>query len=200
MRQIGTCTEDEMIWEYLRAEYTSERFSEKLKRVMEEMCLEKQIILAPDFEKKEEAAQRRALLGEYRGYGQNRDMFEHFPSHIEWSLFSFQQEDLKNIRYIDYSYWNELSKGTHLPIEAVEAVRNNIRIFDVPNDGFLLAEKYIRKGGAFPRMIFLTADYQQFVIVEGHHRMTAYALAPEYFEQIEAIVGKCKEEELKGWM
>lgn len=30
--------------------------------------------------------------------------------------------------------------------------------------------------------------------------LTAYALAPEYFEQIEAIVGKCKEEELKGWM
>ena len=113
MRQIGTCTEDEMIWEYLRAEYTSDRFSEKLKGVMEAMSLDKRIILAPDFEKEEEVAQRRALLGEYRGYGQNRDMFEHFPSHIEWSVCSFQQEDLKNIRYIDYSYWNELSKGTH---------------------------------------------------------------------------------------
>lgn len=200
MRTIRTGTEDEMISEYLRAEYTSERFSERLKRIMEEMCLDKRIILAPDLGKTEEAAQRRALLGRYRGYGQNRDMFAHFPSHIEWRVCSFQPEDLKKIRYIDYSYWNELSKGTHLPIEAVATVRNNIRIFDVPNDGFLLAEDYIRKGGSFPRMVFLTADDQDFVIVEGHQRMTAYALAPEFFSGIEVMVGKCKEEELNGWM
>ena len=31
-------------------------------------------------------------------------------------------------------------------------------------------------------------------------RLTAYALAPEYFDGIEVMVGRCKEEELKGWM
>jgi len=46
----------------------------------------------------------------------------------------------------------------------------------------------------------LTADYENFVIVEGHQRMTAYALAPEYFRDVEVIVGKCSKEELEKWM
>ena len=49
-------------------------------------------------------------------------------------------------------------------------------------------------------MFFLTADFEDFVIVEGHLRMTAYALAPEHFQDISVIVGKCAGEELEGWM
>lgn len=36
--------------------------------------------------------------------------------------------------------------------------------------------------------------------MEGHQRMTAYALVPECFHNVEAVVGKCSEEELGKWM
>lgn len=62
------------------------------------------------------------------------------------------------------------------------------------------AAEYIKNGGTFPRLFFLTADYENFMIVEGHQRMTAYALVPECFENVEVIVGKCSEEELGKWM
>jgi len=36
--------------------------------------------------------------------------------------------------------------------------------------------------------------------VEGHLRMTAYALVPECFKDVEVIVGKCSSEQLAQWM
>ncbi len=117
-----------------------------------------------------------------------------------WTLCSFSEADLEHIRYIDYSYWNELSKGTGKLLSAAENVRNGTEIFGVSNEGFLCAAEYIKSGGTFPKLFFLTADYKNFVIVEGHQRMTGYALAPECFRDVEVIVGKCSEEELKKWM
>lgn len=200
MKRLRSSSEAEMVGAFLKAEYLSERFSERVKEAMTKWSVGPGIILKPDYENAEENGLRKCLLGEHRGYGQSRDMFAHFPSEIEWSLCSFDTEDLPHIRYIEYSYWNELSEGTHLPVMAVDHIRKGITVFDVPNDGFLRAEEHIRRGGSFANMIFLTADFQSFVILEGHQRMTAYALAPDFFRQIEVFVGRCSREELADWI
>ena len=87
-----------------------------------------------------------------------------------------------------------------MPSDAAKTIRNEIRIYDVANDGFWQAAEYVKAGGRFPKLFFLTADYENFVIVEGHLRMTAYALVPEYFNEVEAIVGKCSREQLAQWL
>lgn len=170
MNYLRVSSEDEMISEFLRAEYLSERFSGEIKTEMSKL-----------------------LMDEYM-------LFERFPTVTEWSLYSFTRDDLERIRYIDYSYWNELSAGTHMPMAAAETIRKGISIYGQDNSGFLRAAEYIRSGGTFPRMFFLTSDFENFVIVEGHLRMTAYALAPECFNQVEVIVGKCNSAELDNWM
>ncbi|MDO4318747.1 MAG: hypothetical protein Q4C48_11180 [Lachnospiraceae bacterium] len=200
MNIIRKSSEDEMIFEFLKAEYSSDRFSEDIEEAMHHLSLENGVILSADLHNAEENALRKKLLGEFRGYGQNRELFENFPMELEWSLCSFSGDDLKKIRYIDYDYWNELSGGTHSPLDAAQTIRKNIFIFGENNDGFWRASEYIKDGGTFPRMFFLTADFERFVIVEGHLRMTAYALVPERFNNIEAIVGKCSPEELARWM
>lgn len=111
-----------MISEFLKAEYHSERFSEQIKKVMKELLLNESIILSVDLNNTNENIARKKLLGEFRGYGLNRELFENFPNEIQWSLCSFMSYDLKNIRYIDYSYWNELSKGTHSSLIAVTMI------------------------------------------------------------------------------
>lgn len=193
-------SEDEMISEFLRAEYLSERFSGQIKTEMSKLLIDERMILSADIESAEENAKRKKLLAEFRGYGLNQEMFERFPAITEWSLCSFTRDDLEKIRYIDYSYWNELSAGTHMPMTAAETIRKGVSIYGQDNSGFLRAAEYIRSGGTFPRMFFLTSDFENYVIVEGHLRMTAYALAHEYFSQIEVIVGKCNGNELDNWM
>lgn len=200
MQYLNESSEDEMISEFLRAEYLSERFSGEIKTEMSKLLMDEDMILSADIESVDENIRRKKLLSEFRGYGLNQEMFERFPTVTEWSLYSFTRDDLERIRYIDYSYWNELSAGTHMPMAAAETIRKGILIYGQDNSGFLRAAEYIRSGGTFPRMFLLTSDFENFVIVEGHLRMTAYALAPECFNQVEVIVGKCNSDELDNWM
>ena len=201
MKLLRASTEHEMILEFLKAESTSVRFAERLKEAREKLGFQEEIITKADLQDALQNAKRKKLLGVFRGYGEDRELFERFPKELtEWSLCSFSASDFENIRYIDYSYWNELSAGTRKPLAAAETIRRGVRIFEVSNEGFLRAAEYIKGGGSFPKLFFITADYDTFVIVEGHQRMTAYALVPECFEEIEVIVGKCSEEELRLWM
>lgn len=201
MKILRESSENEMILEFLKAESTSERFSEKLEKAMVDLGFDEEIITKADLQSNLQNVQRKKLLGAFRGYGEDRELFERFPKEFtEWNLCSFSASDFENIRYIDYSYWNELSAGTRKPLAAAETIRRGVRIFEVSNEGFLRAAEYIKDGGTFPKPFFITADYETFVIVEGHQRMTAYALVPKYFDKVEVIVGKCSREELSLWM
>lgn len=182
------------------AEYRSERFSDQIKKAMKELLLDESIIVSADLNNANENVARKKLLGEFRGYGLNRELFENFPNEIQWSVCNFIRDDLNCIRYIDYSYWNELSKGTHSPLIAAQTIRNGIEIYHQSNAGFTKAAEFIQCGGKFSRPILLTSDLEHFVIVEGHLRMTAFALVPEYFNNVECLVGKCSGDALKNWI
>lgn len=199
MKILRNSSESEMIYEFLKTEFYSERFSEQLKKAMSALSVDERLLLSADLENEDENALRKELLGEFRGYGRNKELFENFPSRIEWSICSFSEEDLAKIKYIDYSYWNELSAGTRSPLTAAKQVRKGVTIYGQSNEGFLQAAKHIEKGNSFQNMIFLTADFNSFVIVEGHLRMTAYALMPKYFNNICCIVGKCSQSDFDVW-
>lgn len=200
MKILRQSSEKEMILEYLRAEASSERFSDDIQETMKRLALDETILSSADLQSDDENRKRRELLGSFRGYGRNQSMFERFPVITDWKLCSFSREDLEQIRYIDYSYWNELSGGTHRPVDAAERIRKGICIYGQSNEGFRNAASYIRNGETFPTMFFLTADFKSYVIVEGHLRMTAYAMAPDYFHDVKVIVGKCDADALSGWM
>ena len=200
MNILRTSSEDEMISEFLKAEYHSERFSEQIKKIMKELFFDESIILSVNLNNTNENIARKKLLGEFRGYGLNRELFENFPNAIQWSICNFVSSDLNNIRYINYSYWNELSKGTHSPLSAAQTIREGIEIYNLSNAGFVKAAEFIKNGGTFPRPILLTCDLEHFIIVEGHFRITAFALVPEHFNNIECFVGKCSNDDLKRWI
>ena len=200
MNILRTSSEEEMISEFLKAEYSSERFSEQIKKAMKKLSLDESIILSADLNNANENIARKRLLGEFRGYGLNLELFENFPNEIQWSLCNFVSSDLSSIRYINYSYWNELSQGTHSPLTAAKTILNGIEIYNQSNAGFVKAAEFIKSGGKFPRPILLTSDSEHFVIVEGHLRITAFALVPEHFNNAECFVGKCSSDDLKKWL
>ena len=83
---------------------------------------------------------------------------------------------------------------------AAQTIQSGIEIYNQSNAGFLKAAEFIKIGGTFLRPILLTSDLEHFVIVEGHFRITAFALVPEYFYNIECFVGKCSSDDLEKWM
>lgn len=85
-------------------------------------------------------------------------VFENFPSEVIWHNAIFSSEELQSVMYIDYSYWNELSNKSRLPIEAAKNVLNGIKVYNVSNDGFKEIHSEIKKGMTFPKMIFVSCN------------------------------------------
>lgn len=196
---IRKSSENEMVSEFLSGEYRSKRFSDDIKASMKKLGVSERVITAPDLASDCENAMRKRVLGDFRGYDEDRGLFENFPIVTDWRLYRFEQGDLKRIFYIDYSYWNELSAGTRSPLTAAENIRKGKTVYGVPNDGFIAAAEHLKSGGKLPRTILITADLERFVIVEGHQRLTAYAMLTEKLAGAECIVGACSADEMKRW-
>jgi hypothetical protein len=82
-----------------------------------------------------------------------RDWFEDDLYAYDWKLVELAVEDVKALRYIDYSYWNELSDNTHLVGVAAENVKRDKVVFDVSNAHFFDIAKAIKTGAQFAPIV-----------------------------------------------
>ena len=116
-------------------------------------------------------------------------MFGGFPDDVQWDRVLLAREELADIRYIDWSYWNELSGGTRSPVHAARRIHEGIAPFGVPSDGFLAAAE--RVGDRWPPLIVCSAGGgEPLVVLEGHLRLTAYVLAGDAAPaEVEALLG-----------
>ena len=69
---------------------------------------------------------------------------------------------------------------------------------DVSNEQYIAAKKYLENGGEFPPVITITSNGKKYLIIEGHLRMTAYALYSN-FSQAKMFVGYTTDEEMKNY-
>lgn len=199
MKFIREASEDEMILEFLRGEIKSERFQAQIMEVLKSQNENVEIIINADLNNLNENLKRKEILSIFRGYGSNTELFENFPNISKWIFAECTDEDVNKIHYINYSYWNELSKHTGLPLVAAETIRENKEIYNVSNSGFISGVKYLEEGGVFSPIILLTASNENYLILEGHSRMTVYSLAPSFFEGTNCYIGICEERELSKW-
>ena len=186
MRFLRTTTEADMIAVFLKAEVTSLRFGHWITAQLERDHKDVHILEEPDITNAVENAYRRQLLAAYRAY-----VFDELPAHIVWYRALLDRDELTAVRYIDYDYWNELSNQTRLPIVATETIRAGRQIYGQSNHRFLEAAQALRAGAHFPELIVVgTSPDTALTVYEGHLRLTAYMLAPEYIpEEIEVIAG-----------
>jgi hypothetical protein len=199
MRKLKPSTENEMVYQFLKMEIESDHYSEQIEAVLNEMQIDKSIVTDGNINSNRENELRAEVLRRFRGY-RTAEIFENFPSKIDWVWTLFDKNDLPKIFYIVYDYWNELSNYTGSPLEAAKTIKSGKLIYGVLNDGALSGARLIRKGHKFPPLIFLT-DYSEsrYVILEGHGRMTAYGLVPDMFDDVPVLLGYCDECELNKW-
>lgn len=199
MQKVKQSTENEMVYEFLKMEMNSDRYKKKIEKILLKMNVNKSTIFNGNLMSKQENALRSKVLREFRGY-RDKEIFENFPTKIDWIWSVFDQEDITKIRYIEYSYWNELSNYTGSPLEAAKTIHSKKTVFNVSNDGFLKGAQNIKEGKKFPPLIFLTDEsLSRYIILEGHLRMTAYGLVPDLFKNVSVLLGYCSFEELNKW-
>jgi hypothetical protein len=199
MRIVAPSSEDEMIAVFLRGELESERFAAALRRRLRRSGADAGLLTSPDLADEQENALRRALLEETRAYARREGLFGGFPYDVHWDRVTLTPDELMAVRYINYSYWIELSGGSRKPEDAAERVRAGINVFGVPSDGFIDASRTFAAGAKWPELIVVSAVAAgRDVVLEGHVRLTAMALAPDAIPaEVEVIRGVSPR--MTGW-
>jgi hypothetical protein len=188
VRIIGDSSEEEMVACFLLGELTSRRFGAGIRRALAAAGESERLLTDADLGDPAANRVRRDLLAVTRGCGENRDVFEDFPGQVRWTRAVLTPDELARVRYIEYSYWNELSGGSRLASNAAERIRTGVRVFGVSNDRFIAAARAVRRGDRFSPLILAGPRPETLVCLEGHLRLTAYALAG-FPVDVECLVG-----------
>src|ERR1700683_1827179 len=168
-----------MVAAFLKAEFSSPRFSGDLRKAMQSFCAAEAVITRPDTTDLRENELRAQVLGAYRGYRQDREMFAGIPDDLSGHEAEITRQELGDLRYVDYSYWNELTDNTHLVRDGVRNIQEGKLVFGVANDRFwVLTEQILRGEHDFEPIILWGQDSgSPLEILEGHLRATAFGLA-----------------------
>ena len=99
--------------------------------------------------------------------------------------------ELAGVRYIDYCYWNELSGGSRLAVDAGTRIRAGVTPFGVPSDRLLRLGREVAAGVRFPPLILVTTGPGGvLVVLERHVRLRAFMLARDHLPpELEVLVG-----------
>jgi len=191
VRFIEALNEDDIVAHFLKHEIRSDRFSRTICDLLRQNGWPTSILEQPDLQSAEECSIRAKLLSEFRGYQRNDGMFEGFPNGVAWARFAISSLELMQVRYIDYSYWNELSGDSRLPSDAAIRIRKGAMVFGMSTHHFLEMAEALRNGAKYPELIVVgTEAHSALVVLEGHARLTAYALVPDVIPtDLTAIVG-----------
>jgi hypothetical protein len=166
-----------MIAVFLLGELTSERFGAGIRAALDAAGQTEALVTAAELDDADQNRARRVLLAVTRGYGEDRDVFERFPARVRWVRAVLTPAELARVRYIEYSYWNELSGGTRLASHAAQQIRQGVTVFGVPNGRFWSAKRAVERGELFLPLILAGRRRDRLICLEGHLRLTAYALA-----------------------
>lgn len=166
-----------MVAVFLEGELSSERFGSAVVNAVRACGARQQMLTDPDLRDEDANRARRAVLATTRGYGEDRKLFEHFPAAINWVWAQMAPADLVRVRYIEYSYWNELSGGSRLAADAVGRINAGVRPWGVSNERFRRAAHALLSGERFPPLILAGPSEDDLVCLEGNVRLTAHALA-----------------------
>lgn len=191
MRRLRASSEVEMIALFLRTELPSDRWRDGLRALLKRTMLPESVITAPDLGDHAENQARLRLLTGQRGYGTRTELFGGFPGDARWQWMAITSAELATVRYIAYDYWDELSGGTRLAVDAAARIRAGVTPFGVPNEGVLAMAQAVTDGARFPPLILITTGPGAgLVVLEGHVRLTAYMLARDHLPpELEVLVG-----------
>ena len=170
--------ESEMVALFLRSELKSERWADAIRKVLAARTLPDSLITNPDTSDAAANQQRAHVLGDFRGYKENRDLFSGYPEDVDWHQVLLERNDFGRLKYVDYSYWNEITDGSRRPHDAVDTILKGKKVYGVSNQPAIDGAESVRAGLAFDPIILVTTDVNSdLVILEGHSRVTVYALA-----------------------
>jgi hypothetical protein len=194
MRIVRTASEAEVVAAFLRGELDSPRWRDGLLALLREDGVDSSVVTKPRVDDEWEAGYRERLLDRHRAWLRREGLFNGFPAQVDWSRVALSPDEVLAIDYINWDWWLELTRGTRRPVDAAVRIRRG------EIAGVTVAEhEPIGARPGSPELIAVAPpDRSRLVLVEGHVRLTAYALFPERLpEELELFLGTA--EDVERW-
>lgn len=191
MKILNDMTEDEVTAIILQYNIGSFRFKSRLKKLLKQQKLDMKIVTDPDLKNNSENKLRKQFVQSLDGSDIGGYLDRNFPNNVTWKKAQLNKKDLQTIKYIDYSYWNELTNHTRLVRDGAESIKKGVIIFNKSNQPFWDAFEALKQGKKFPAPILVSLNTtSDLVVIDGHLRLTVYLLDERYTpNKIEAIIG-----------
>jgi hypothetical protein len=190
MRIVRPASEAEVIAVFLRAELDSERWRDRLLELLRGDGAAVSVVATPNLHDERESAYRASLLDRHRGWLRREGLFHGFPNDVEWTRVALTPDEVVAIRYINWDWWLRVSGGTRRPLDTARRIRaGEVPGADLASDEAIAAR--LRSADPPPELIAVAMPGEsQLVAVEGHVRLTAYALFPHYLpDELEILLG-----------
>lgn len=184
-------TEDEMVVEFLLAEIDSSSFQAGLFEALNDVASDEALIKKPNTDDAEENRLRGLVLRYYRGYP-DTGLFEGLPEAQTWHVAKLDQDDFANLEVLNCEDW---VPNLNSP-RSIRAVAKEIQNGHLSKPNVLKIAAEINSGKSLPMPIIAHDNKtDKYVILEGNHRLAAYALLN--VKEINVIIGEF--DNLSGW-
>ena len=175
MNGFRPATESEVVLAFLRGEIDSDRFGNDVRQaVVDAGGLH--LVRSPDLDSNEQNRARERALAAARGW-RDCELFEGFPEKVDWYHGVLPPDALSRVRFIDYSYWNELSGGSRRPADVLSTLRSGrlpTWLSELGTDWcFQFAAQLVTAEAVNDLIVMATPDLGELVLLEGHARLTA---------------------------
>ena len=130
------------------------------------------------------------VLAGRRGWRIGDGVFGGFPARLDWRRAALEPSEVLEIRYIDWDWWLMASAGSRSPVEAAMRIRAGLVEGSDAESLRPLAARLRSPDPPAELIVVTTHEGGPLVVVEGHVRLTAYALYPEYLPpRLEILLG-----------
>jgi hypothetical protein len=196
MRILRPVSEAEMVACFLRAELDSPRFRDQLLVLLAGDGQDASLVTQPRVGNPSEDAYRESLLDRHRAWTRREGLFSGFPRQVDWFRAALTPDEVLAIFYINWDWWLRVSGGTRRPVDAARRIREGAIRGSTTEDHEPIAAK-LREGEGRELIAVAPPDHSKLVLVEGHVRLTAYALYPQALpDEMEILLGISDEIEL----
>ncbi len=140
---------------------------------------------------------REEILAGTRGW-RIGGLFLGFPDEFEWWRASLSPEEVLDVLYINWDWWLDVSGGSRRPRDAARRIRSGDVAGVTAEELEPLAAALQAQVGPPELIAATTPAHAPLVLVEGHVRLTTYALFPEYLPpELEILVAVS--DEMERW-
>ncbi|MEV7817576.1 hypothetical protein AB0P05_44185 [Streptomyces flaveolus] len=193
MKLLLPVTLDEVVAAWLGAEVHSNRFGTIVCSLLRRDGLPATILTDPDLTDERANAARLGLLREYRGFDQADTSLDTYIGglpvrDLDWWRVRIDAADVTRLHYINWDYWVEVTGGTRLAATLASAKLAEPDNADAMDTA--LRDAYVA-GAPVPEVILVDSGPDtRLVILEGHVRATAMAMAGDKMKERTALLGR----------